>query len=315
MTTVNQSTDPFSIRYSGQHAGQYAEHWPNAIMNPAQTGQSAIYSRCCQTGRSVALLGFLVLCILWPTPSVLAQEAKDAKLLSDPFANDNDWMYRDYVDAANRKLSHQLEGAQKEQAIADACQLYLQMKADPSVAESEFLTGRKRKLFAALRKVSSQLEREIRKSEKRAAEFGDISSRTESAPGTIAPSTIDPLGNPLANNATEGTSTNTAEAPNQATVSQTSEPIDTSMSISRSWEMAYQMESGPAQVFARAGGAVQGDPTQLIHLIQTTVTPNVWDVNGGTASIGYYPRVHTLVIRAPWTTHDSTQRLLKRFRE
>ncbi len=41
----------------------------------------------------------------------------------------------------------------------------------------------------------------------------------------------------------------------------------------------------------------------LIDLIQRTVNPPIWDVNGGPASVGYFAPFHALVVRAPGEVH------------
>lgn len=55
---------------------------------------------------------------------------------------------------------------------------------------------------------------------------------------------------------------------------------------------------------ALGGAAVPPDDGQiLVELIQRTIAPDIWDVNGGNASIGYFPQLHALVVRAPGGVH------------
>lgn len=56
--------------------------------------------------------------------------------------------------------------------------------------------------------------------------------------------------------------------------------------------------------FARFGGAAQRDLGQsLVDLIQRTIRPEFWDVNGGPGTIRYYEAWHCLVVRATSEVH------------
>jgi hypothetical protein len=54
---------------------------------------------------------------------------------------------------------------------------------------------------------------------------------------------------------------------------------------------------------ANGGGASLAGARSLIDLIQRTVNPPIWDVNGGPAGIGYFAPVQALVVRAPGEVH------------
>ena len=43
---------------------------------------------------------------------------------------------------------------------------------------------------------------------------------------------------------------------------------------------------------------------QLVDLIQTTISPKSWDVNGGNCTIYYWQQQHAIVIRATGDVHD-----------
>ena len=73
--------------------------------------------------------------------------------------------------------------------------------------------------------------------------------------------------------------------------------------------------SGPAQIFAQAGGDALGDGgrggggvgdngQELIDLIQSVIEPRFWDVNGGPGTIFYYAPLHALVVRATSQVHE-----------
>ena len=65
---------------------------------------------------------------------------------------------------------------------------------------------------------------------------------------------------------------------------------------------------GPSQLFssrgAFGGAAVRPDyGLALVELIQTTIQPDFWDVNGGPGTIVYYAPLHALVVRATSEVH------------
>lgn len=64
---------------------------------------------------------------------------------------------------------------------------------------------------------------------------------------------------------------------------------------------------GPAAIFlhpgAQGGGAVTDNGQELIELIQRTINPQFWDVNGGPGTIVYYAPLQALVVRATTEVH------------
>jgi hypothetical protein len=52
------------------------------------------------------------------------------------------------------------------------------------------------------------------------------------------------------------------------------------------------------------GGAPQDDGQALVELIQATIAPQSWDVNGGPGTIVYWPAWHVLVVRQTDDVHD-----------
>jgi hypothetical protein len=66
---------------------------------------------------------------------------------------------------------------------------------------------------------------------------------------------------------------------------------------------------------ARGGRAQQANNGQaLVELIQTTISPDSWDVNGGQSTIVYFAPRQVLVVRAPGEVHSRTRRLLRDMR-
>lgn len=66
---------------------------------------------------------------------------------------------------------------------------------------------------------------------------------------------------------------------------------------------------GPSQIFEAAGGAFGGGAIndhgqELVELIQRTIAPQKWDVNGGPCTIVYYRPLMCLVVTATGDVHD-----------
>jgi len=78
--------------------------------------------------------------------------------------------------------------------------------------------------------------------------------------------------------------------------------------------MNYTM-GGPSYVLQHSGGAFGGGARydhgqELVDLIQRTIKPDTWDVNGGTGSIFYYRPLMALVVRATSEVHGNVGGLL-----
>jgi hypothetical protein len=86
-----------------------------------------------------------------------------------------------------------------------------------------------------------------------------------------------------------------------------------------------QQVAAPAGV-AAAGQAVQPVAPQaagarmidygpeLVELIQRTISPEVWDINGGNSSIVYFAPLRVLVVNAPGTVHGQVGGVLGQLR-
>jgi len=213
--------------------------------------------------------------------------------------------YAKDVDATVRKLSYQLTEDLWNRAVVDGCELYFRMATDPLVSGSELALGKQRKLRAVLKSAEAKL---------RKLQTNQSSPLLNDTKQTVQQEVhdLDPLGNPIA-----AVPKINDLPPSLAVESQRSPP-----DFSDDWALAYQLSPGPGQILwqsggslsGNAGGSARGEASNLIALIQSTVTPSVWDVNGGSATIQYYQRVHALVIRAPWTTHGQTGQLINGLR-
>ena len=71
--------------------------------------------------------------------------------------------------------------------------------------------------------------------------------------------------------------------------------------------VGYSM-GGAAHLFAngRGGGAAVGPDwgQDLVELIERTIQPDFWEVNGGPGSIYYFRSLHALVVRATGEVHE-----------
>lgn len=248
----------------------------------------------------------------------LAAQTEARKPIEDPFGTEHLWFLARAVDAANRKLSHELTGEAWEQAVVDACDLYVLLKRNPSIAQSPTLQGKLRKLRAVLKNCQTDLENNLsfsgsRRADAKRASLGaapvPAAARESESPKPSSGTSLatDPLGRAL--------------LPPKASQEETRNNTSGEAQLleweaeSAHWKMVYQLAPGPGQILSRSGGAVVGDGSNLIQLIQTTVTPHTWDVNGGPSTIQYYQRVHALVVRAPWMTHLETERRLGQLRD
>lgn len=64
---------------------------------------------------------------------------------------------------------------------------------------------------------------------------------------------------------------------------------------------------------ANAGGRrIPGDyGPDLVELIQKTICPRTWDVNGGPGVIRYWPAQHSIIVTAPQAAHDEINGVLR----
>jgi len=74
-----------------------------------------------------------------------------------------------------------------------------------------------------------------------------------------------------------------------------------------------------ADAIARPGslngpGAAGGRGQELIRLIQTTIAPDSWDINGGNGSIFFYSRLNALIIRQTDGVHRQVGTTLEQLR-
>jgi hypothetical protein len=74
-----------------------------------------------------------------------------------------------------------------------------------------------------------------------------------------------------------------------------------------------QGQSQP-NVEPQGGGAVRDYGETLVELIQQTISPEHWDVNGGPGTIVYWPNLQVLVVRASGEGHGRVHGLVEGLR-
>ena len=70
---------------------------------------------------------------------------------------------------------------------------------------------------------------------------------------------------------------------------------------SRRWACRLAAEQGGGAVGGQNANADAGQ--QLVDLIQNTISPKSWDVNGGACTIYYWQQQHAIVVRATGDVH------------
>jgi hypothetical protein len=75
---------------------------------------------------------------------------------------------------------------------------------------------------------------------------------------------------------------------------------------------AGPVPGGPPAGAGAAGNADYGP--DLVDLIQRTISPGTWDINGGNGAIVYFSPLRVLVVSAPGTVHDQIDDVLGQLR-
>lgn len=94
----------------------------------------------------------------------------------------------------------------------------------------------------------------------------------------------------------------------QILLSEATEEPDVDLLLSQNMELAGFSSGGPLSFFsqthgANGGGIIEANADDLIRLIQSTIEPSFWDVNGGVGTIIFYAPLNALVVRATEEIH------------
>jgi hypothetical protein len=155
--------------------------------------------------------------------------------------------------------------SKRERAIAvvEMTQLYQEIRRDPRLPESKTLEGYKARLWGRLTRVKEEIRKEMARETRRGKRRGDLSGRTGGDKGDVNAPNSQPSGNQV--------------------------PAFPSHTYPRSG--------------ARGGRGVPDWGPGLVELIERTIAPEFWDVNGGPGTIFYYPPLRVLVVRATSEIH------------
>jgi hypothetical protein len=172
--------------------------------------------------------------------------------------------------------------AERAAAIREMAVLYRELARDPRLVTSDTLKEYKAKLWSRLIRVKKDLEQQIAREKKQAERDG-----------TAGKAQLSELAAQSADEASQG--------------------LAAQMAL-----VSYSM-GGPARVLAESGGAFGGGPRDdgkaLVDLIQRTIAPDFWDINGGPGAIVYYQPLHVLVISATDEVHGNLGGLLNGLRD
>ena len=157
------------------------------------------------------------------------------------------------------------DSSDKAAAVHKLVRLFRQIQADPRYEDSDTLKQYKFKIFGRLTRVKAEIERKIARDQRLGSRESGVSADPE------------------------------ADA--------------ASAHLSEQLALVSMSLGGPAKLFNDAGGAFGGAAVgpdygpDLVDLIQSTIRPSFWDVNGGPGTIVYYRPLRVLVISATSEVH------------
>ncbi|MFP6675458.1 MAG: hypothetical protein VB878_10320 [Pirellulaceae bacterium] len=178
-----------------------------------------------------------------------------------------------------RKVSIARSDDEVSQAVCDLVNVHRDLVSDPRFSRSDVLQGYRRRVAAKLRLAKKDIERELKKRElKKVVSLSEAKS---------------PLADDLV-----------------------------SRVVSDQLSLVGTTLGGPArlvdEVTRRGGfaaaGVVDFGPA-LVQLIQSTISPKTWDVNGGPGTIIYYRPLFLMVVRAPLEAHEGVGEVLGALRK
>ena len=166
---------------------------------------------------------------------------------------------------------------EKVAAVRLLVELHREIVGDTRFFTSDVLKEYRGKVASRLLKVKLELKAKLAREQKRGGKAGKPAVAADSA---------EPADSPVADEATAAFGSSLALVGN-----------------SSGGPVQFLLPSGRAAGGA-AGGGVVGDYGQdLVDLIQRTISPRFWDVNGGPGTIVYYRPLHCLVVRATGEIH------------
>jgi hypothetical protein len=108
--------------------------------------------------------------------------------------------------------------------------------------------------------------------------------------------------------------------PDQRTQKKEVQPADVT-SATRVLAQQVAVQAGGALAPGAQPGAAQPGAArtidygpELVELIQATISPATWDINGGNGSVVYFAPLQVLVVSAPGTVHNQVGGVLGQLR-
>lgn len=176
---------------------------------------------------------------------------------------------RDLRDVIRRhaRAESPLEAAQ---IIQRMCTLYLEIKRDPRRASSPTLRGYQAKLWSKLKQIETDIERQLSQQQRGVTDPRPSVEERDSPGERLA--------------------------------------WEASGSLAGTLSLVGSTLGGPGELLAHGGSfggaAAPSDlGPALVELIQRTIAPEFWDVNGGPGTIVYFAPLRVLVVRATSEIH------------
>ena len=162
-------------------------------------------------------------------------------------------------------------------AVRQLVELHREIVGDSRYFTSDVLKEYRGKVASRLMKVKQELKAKIAREQKRGGKTVDPANATDAA---------EPADSPLADEAT-------ATFGSQLAL----------VGYSSGGPVQFLLPSGRTAGGAAGGGVVGDFGPDLVDLIQRTISPRFWDVNGGPGTIVYYRPLYCLVVRATGEIH------------
>ncbi len=194
------------------------------------------------------------------------------------------------IDAFLRREARAQDDGERIAALEDLCALFVEIKRDPRLERSETLQGYKAKVHSKLMAIRRELERiEAREAKRREREARTADERQQAARRGL------PDASRLDDSPTGFAGGERGFEPGDAFVGQY--PY-----LSAAGGGGAALLLGSSSHYG--GASVAGNASDLIELIQRTIHPDHWDVNGGPGTIFFYQPLNALVVRANSEVHS-----------
>ncbi|MDX1948434.1 MAG: hypothetical protein SFU86_23805 [Pirellulaceae bacterium] len=205
----------------------------------------------------------LVLAVLWGADSPV-----EPKLAAKPPAA-VERPYHELNSAISELFKREATSANiagRAATVRELCALHGEIVADPRYATSDKLKEYRARIWSRLGKVQTELKQQLARSNSPADRLAAENAALVSAADPAALVAAESLGDALS--------------------------------------LLDQAQGGPGSLLAFGGRAVPGDwGPELVDLIERTINPAFWDVQGGPGTIVYYAPLQCLVVRATSEVH------------